>query len=277
MDKILVPTDFSPHALAAFDAAVSISRKTGASVQLFHVIEVPDSTDIQKTIVRSTPGDCETLTAIDERLRSLVTNEAYRDTCATYSIDFGIPYQQICGKAKNESFDLIVTGSHGIGRLEAIMFGSTAQKVVSHARCPVLIIHESATCFAPSNIAFGTGIPAGEACGRDTLELFATLYNATVHLVRVSTKAKFETARQSKTILAAMAKTFGLQQYTINSYNDECVESGLLHFAEDSGADLIFIPTHGKTELRHLLRKSVAGAMTMISCIPVLTCRIPDR
>lgn len=277
MKKILVSTDFSPNALAAFDAAVSLSRRTGASVHLCHVVEVPDAAGIQNSLSPHKVSSSETLVSADERLRNLIKNESYSDTGATCSIDFGIPYKNICDKAKKESYDLIVTGSRGMGRLETIVFGSTAQKIVSHAHCPVLIIHDNTTCFAPSNIVFGTGAPALQVCGEETLRLFASAYNAMVHFVRVSTKTHFETSRQSKAIMAALAETIGLQQYTISCYNDESIEEGLLHFAEDSGADLIFMPTHGRTGLRHPLRKSVAGTVARVSGIPVLTCRIPDR
>lgn len=276
MHKILVPTDFSPHALAAFDAAVSISRKTGAAVHLYHVVEVPDVAGMQEIMARHTASDTEILAAADEQLRSLVKSEAYRDTGATYAIDFGTPYRNICSRAEEESFDLIVAGSHGMGQLETIMFGSTAQKIINHARCPVLTVPESTACFAPSNIIYGTGIPVGQACGEEVLELFSSVYNAMVHLVRVSTKTHFETTRQSKTLMAGLAESIGLQQYTINCYNDESIEEGLLHFAEDAGADLLCMPTHGKTEFMHLLRKSVAGAVMKESPIPVLTCRIPE-
>ncbi len=276
MKKILVSTDFSPHALAAFDAAVSLSRRTGASVHLCHVVEVPDSAGMQNSLSRHKTYGSETLVSADERLRNLVKSESYSDTGATCSIDFGIPFKCVCEKAEKESYDLIVTGSRGMGRLETIVFGSTVQKIVSHAHCPVLIIHENTTSFAPSHIVFGTCAPALQVCGEETLRLFASVYNAMVHFVRVSTKTHFETSRQSKALMAALAETIGLQQYTVSCYNDESIEDGLLHFAEDSGAELIFMPTHGRTGLRHLLRKNVAGTVAKRSDIPVLTCRIAD-
>ncbi|MBM3422049.1 MAG: universal stress protein [Chlorobi bacterium] len=276
MKKILVSTDFSPHALAACDAAVSLSRRTGASVHLCHVVEVPDAADMQDSISRHKASGSETMTSADERLRNIVKSESYRDTGVTCSIDFGIPYKCICDKAEKESYDLIVTGSRGMGRLETIVFGSTAQKIVSHAHCPVLITHDNTTCFAPSNIVFGTGAPALQVCGEEMLRLFASVYNAMVHFVRVSTKTHFETSRQSKALMAALGDTIGLQQYTISCYNDESIEAGLRHFAEDYGADLIFMPTHGRTGLRHLLRKSVAATVAKTSDIPVLTCRTAD-
>jgi nucleotide-binding universal stress UspA family protein len=42
--------------------------------------------------------------------------------------------------AKTRNSDVIVMGSRGLGRLAGLVLGSTSQKVVSHAPCPVLIV-----------------------------------------------------------------------------------------------------------------------------------------
>ena len=52
----------------------------------------------------------------------------------------GEPAEAIIEVAKTRGSDLIVMGSRGLGRLTGLMLGSTSQKVVSHAPCPVLIV-----------------------------------------------------------------------------------------------------------------------------------------
>jgi nucleotide-binding universal stress UspA family protein len=42
--------------------------------------------------------------------------------------------------AKTRNSDVIVMGSRGLGRLAGLVLGSTSQKVVGHAPCPVLIV-----------------------------------------------------------------------------------------------------------------------------------------
>jgi len=48
--------------------------------------------------------------------------------------------EAIIDVAKTRKSDVIVMGSRGLGRLAGLVLGSTSQKVVSHAPCPVLIV-----------------------------------------------------------------------------------------------------------------------------------------
>ena len=48
--------------------------------------------------------------------------------------------ESIIDVAKTRESSVIVLGSRGLGRLAGLVLGSTSQKVVSHAPCPVLIV-----------------------------------------------------------------------------------------------------------------------------------------
>ncbi|HEY5729651.1 MAG TPA: universal stress protein [Anaerolineales bacterium] len=52
----------------------------------------------------------------------------------------GNPAEAIIEVAKTHKSDVIVMGSRGLGRLAGLVLGSTSQKIVSHAPCPVLIV-----------------------------------------------------------------------------------------------------------------------------------------
>jgi len=52
----------------------------------------------------------------------------------------GNPAEAIIEVAKTRNSDVIIMGSRGLGRLAGLLLGSTSQKVVSHAPCPVLIV-----------------------------------------------------------------------------------------------------------------------------------------
>jgi nucleotide-binding universal stress UspA family protein len=52
----------------------------------------------------------------------------------------GDPAESIIEVARTRESDLIVMGSRGLGRLSGLLLGSTSQKVVAHAPCPVLIV-----------------------------------------------------------------------------------------------------------------------------------------
>ncbi len=52
----------------------------------------------------------------------------------------GIPYEEIIRKAEEIGASLIVVGTHGRTGLDHLIFGSTAERVVRSAACPVLTI-----------------------------------------------------------------------------------------------------------------------------------------
>lgn len=275
MKNILVPTDFSSHAMAAFETAVSLSRRTGAQVYLYHVIEVPEVAEMHELMAWRESGGEGSMESADGMLRQLVMNEAYHDIRPVYSIDYGTPHKCISAKAAGEGFDLVVIGSHGMSRIDKIIFGSTTEKVIRNTLCPVLTINDTISCFQPSTIVFCAGIAAEQACGLETVKSISLLYNAVIHIVKVSTPEHFETTRQSRMAMKTFVETNKLAEYTLNHYNDRSVEEGLKHFSEDINADMLCMPTHGSSGIRHLFRKSVTGSVTGQIAIPVLTCRIP--
>ena len=52
----------------------------------------------------------------------------------------GDPAETILEVARTRDSDLIVMGARGMGRLQGLLLGSTSQKVLSLAPCPVLIV-----------------------------------------------------------------------------------------------------------------------------------------
>lgn len=274
MKKILVPTDFSDQASYAFEVALSIARKSGAMLHLYHVIEIPDHPEVTDIIAYQALGSTNVLEEIEKKLAQAVEWEECRDIEVTYSVDFDTPYEKIAKKAADEQFDLIVTGSHGRQGIDRILVGSTTEKVIQRAPCLTLTIKEPVSWFAPSNIVFGSNFYGEIAEGFSSLQQFADLYDATLHLLKVNTRSHFETTRFSRQLMESFAEEQKLSNYTINIYNDDSEEKGILHFARDMKADVICVPTHGKTGFAHLISGSIAESVSEHAYRPVLTYKI---
>jgi universal stress protein A len=60
---------------------------------------------------------------------------------ATVVVTMGTAWNRIVGAAKSWNADLIVIGTHGRTGLKHALMGSTAERVVRHAACPVLVVH----------------------------------------------------------------------------------------------------------------------------------------
>jgi nucleotide-binding universal stress UspA family protein len=68
------------------------------------------------------------------------TNGLEGNPAVTYEVVQGTPYNAILTVAKDGDFDLVVMGTHGRTGISHVLLGSVAEKVVRHARCPVLTI-----------------------------------------------------------------------------------------------------------------------------------------
>lgn len=129
--RILCPVDFSDPSRAAFDYAENLARLLGAELLVLHAFDRPRSYDAAGQTV---PAD----ESIVEKLNSISPQHA--DVPVTRLLHAGMAEDVICWAAESQSCDLIVMGTHGHTGLKHLLFGSTAEYVLRHARCPVLTI-----------------------------------------------------------------------------------------------------------------------------------------
>jgi len=144
--SILLPTDFSECANYALPYATSLARSAGASIICVHVIEPVVPTVGYTGIAEPLP-----IADLSEQLEDSATRElpkiARHEECAGLNVEevivHGDAASEIVRVAKERGVDLIVISSHGRTGLGRILFGSTAEAVVRHAPCPVLVVKPS--------------------------------------------------------------------------------------------------------------------------------------
>ncbi|OPZ60282.1 MAG: hypothetical protein BWY87_00553 [Deltaproteobacteria bacterium ADurb.Bin510] len=139
--KILVPTDFSSSAQHAFEYAVELNKLYGARLYLVHVLQ--DFTDFSEfnlspTILPQLYAEFEENAT--KRLDDMIVNLVPEPMCCDMYILHGVAYYEVTEFAKAEGIDLIVIGSRGRTGLSHLIFGSTAEKIIKRATCPVLTI-----------------------------------------------------------------------------------------------------------------------------------------
>lgn len=142
--RILVPTDFSEPAAAALAYAKTLAEAVGASLEVLHVMEDPLPGLRQPDHVCSVPAIREQLEReAGEQLKAVFTPEERTMLHAVTTAHWGTPYAQILKTASENNTDLIVMGTQGRGALLHALMGSVAERVVRHARCPVLTVHST--------------------------------------------------------------------------------------------------------------------------------------
>jgi nucleotide-binding universal stress UspA family protein len=149
LKRILVPTDFSESANHALRYGISFAREYKADLILLHVVEtlsVGYAGDLfpvpMAEVLEEIAGYAKT------ELAKLVALAKERGVEARDVVIQGKPPAEIIQYARANSIDMIVLGTHGRGVLDHALFGSTTERVVRKAPCPVLTCRLTEHAFA---------------------------------------------------------------------------------------------------------------------------------
>ena len=143
--RLLVPTDFSPTSEIAFNYALDLAAREGASIHLLRAIEdAPFAAAYPDGLYVELPGRREQLIAEGRRrLEEGVRKCAASNVAATTQVVVGRPASSITAEANERGSDLIVMGTHGRSGFAHLVLGSVAESVLRTAQCPVLTVRDS--------------------------------------------------------------------------------------------------------------------------------------
>jgi nucleotide-binding universal stress UspA family protein len=141
LKKIVVPQDFSDYSMHALKYAVTFAELFKSELIILHVVEpIVYPADFSFGQVSIPAMEEEIRKRSEEELNELVAKEIPSSIKVTSIIKVGKPFIEIIEVAKSENADLIVISSHGRTGMDHVLFGSTADKVVRKAPCPVLTV-----------------------------------------------------------------------------------------------------------------------------------------
>jgi len=136
LEKILVPVDFSNGSQSALDYAIPLAKQFGAKLFLIHVVQPYPPTPGMPLVDAELAQEARArLNAVQSSIGTKIVSETLLRT--------GTPWLEIASAAKELGADLILLCTRGRTGLAHILVGSTAERVVRHAVCPVLVIPDS--------------------------------------------------------------------------------------------------------------------------------------
>ena len=141
LKKVLVPTDFSDSARHAFRYGVSFAREYHAELVLLHVVEnltVGYASDLFPVPMAEVFQEISGYAKAE--LTKLGLEAKQKGVAVTELVAQGKPSAEIIRHAAENDVDMIVLGTHGKGMLDQALFGSTTERVVRRAPCPVLTV-----------------------------------------------------------------------------------------------------------------------------------------
>lgn len=143
---ILAPIDFSECSDRAYQYAQTLARALEGTIHLIHVVELIENTQQWGYVYTEIGTIGETIKKdVSERLQQRVNELSALGISASYAVLHGASYIRIVEYALKHHSDLIVMGTHGKKGLERLILGSTTERVIRTASCPVLAVNMSDT------------------------------------------------------------------------------------------------------------------------------------
>jgi nucleotide-binding universal stress UspA family protein len=151
--KILVPIDFSEYSKKALHYAIPFARQFNAKILLLYVVEPTIyPADFSFGQIGMPNVENELRVKGEQELHELITNEIKGTVAAEALVKIGLPFVEVVSYAKDEGVDLIIVATHGHTGVEHILFGSTAEKIVRKAPCPVLVVRSDERDFVDERV-----------------------------------------------------------------------------------------------------------------------------
>jgi universal stress protein A len=139
LKRILVPIDFSKISQKALEYAVPLAKQFEAKITLLHVIEpLPYPMDLTYVSM----GESFPIEPLEKELNTLAKKTIEPQLLKEVIVQVGTAFEVIINVARDCEADLIVITTHGHTGLKHVFMGSTAERVVRHASCPVFVVRK---------------------------------------------------------------------------------------------------------------------------------------
>jgi nucleotide-binding universal stress UspA family protein len=268
MKTIIIPLDFSDESLTGLDLSLMLAKKTGANIQLIHVIG------------KNTGNNTELIEKESQLAKTKFDNilEKRRDkgniNCdMNYNIKEGQIFKEIADLADKYEDPLTVLSTHGASGFEELFIGGNAYKITSHSRNPVITVRSSKipsnidNIVLPLDITFQTRekVPY-------TVEL-AKVFSSKIHLltIRLSNLKSIEKKLHQYAQQVASYLNMHKIPYTVEHLQGKNLTDLTLDYSQSINADLISIMTEQEKSASNLLLGNFAHQMINKANVPVLS------
>lgn len=277
--QILATTDFSTRSQRAVRRAGLLARETGADLGILHVVDDDQPEDLVSIESR------EARRILDEQIASITDLRGVNCSAMVIAAD---AYDGILRSAAAINADLIVMGVHRRDLLRDVFLGTTIERVIRVARCPVLMVNDEVE--RPYRKAL-VAVEASEVAVRAIravrkLDLVDDAELSLVHGYAALGKGQMTIAGLSESAIEGYAANAGLKaSQELNAFLDEMASRDRpwsLHLQEGNALtvisravetmrpDVLAIGTHGRSAIARALLGSVTEAVLRTLRVDIL-------
>ncbi len=272
MKKILVPLDFSVQSEYAIKLASKIANETEIEVYLLHMVELPKGhIDMGSGTNFGIPESMLYIQKVKEKILNIKAQHFSENTKVKYAIRFETPYEGILKFSARVNPDLIIMGPKDRSIFDELLIGSIVKRVARDSNIPVLAVNKDPKDINLKELVFVSNFEEENRKSFEVLLDFSQKFNSKVHLLNVNTMNRFRSTKKSKQKMEAFLKEYKKPGHSINVYNDDTIEKGVLNFSKEINADLIALSTHERSGLFRLFNRSISNRISKKSLKPVIT------
>ena len=268
MKTIIVPLDFSTESLSGLNMALILANKTGANIQMVHVMCKNDNTDHIPLVKEK-----RLVTLKFEDLLQKYKGKYNPNVVLDYTIQEGKIFEQVTNVAETFEDALIVLSAHGSSGFDELFIGGNAYKITSHSRNPVITVRRNFMPLAINKIVLPLDITFQTREKVPYTAMMAKLFNAEIHLVSVRLSNIKSIEDKLHQYIKQVASYIGNQKipYKVEHLQGDNLTDITIDYAKTVNADLISIMTEQEKSVSNLLLGSYAHQMINKSLIPVLS------
>ena len=291
--RLLLATDFSDWARRAEEYACALADSLRASLTVLTVLEFPPGMDPNYAVNKQYLTD--RMSEASAQLAEFKHEAHARGIAARTRIATGLPSDEVVTEALAEDADMVIVGTRGNSGLAHVLLGSTAERLIRSAPCPVLAVHMPKT---EGSVGQGMTfdrilVPTDLSdCSLEAVhyaKIVAIQVKASIELLHIMEPACYgidftiessadrEQKRKAATgRLEALSSELTAAGIAVKlSLLGGAPSDTILEVAHRTSSNLIVMGTHGRRGLSHVLTGSVTEAVLRRGTLPVLAVRKP--
>ena len=271
LKKILVPTDFSPLAENALKIAAQLAKQHNGEIYLLHMLELPLSQVDAMSSHSDLPEAMFFMKLAHKRFEDTMEKDFLEGITVHETVNFHETADGILETCEKHDIDIVIMGSHGASGFKEMFIGSNTEKVVRTSEVPVLVIKNESTTLNIKDFVYASSFTEENKKAFKKAVTLANNLGARMHLLVINTVNNFYTTSQAEDMMNGFVADSVPNNFTMNIYNDETIEKGILNFSKLINADLIGMSTHGRQGLAHFFNGSISEDLVNHARRPVIT------
>ncbi|OIQ28360.1 MAG: universal stress protein UspA [Bacteroidetes bacterium MedPE-SWsnd-G2] len=277
MKNIIVPIDFSEYSEYALQTAAILAKKNDSKIIALHMLELSDAF--------LSHGENELaaeavffIKMAEKKFEKFLDKPYLEGVKVTRIVKHLKVFKEVSKVAEEHNADLVVMGSRGSSGVKEVFLGSNTEKVVRYSEIPVLVVKEAPEGLEFDNVVFASNfLQKSLSSYLNASRLFGHLGSSFKLLfVNLPGEQFYSTEEIEDRIKGFLEEAHGnTDKYAdVSVCSDYTVEKGILSFGKKVDANLIVLPTNGRTGLAHFFEGSISEDVANHAKVPVMTIKI---